>query len=301
MDKLKTIICGIDFSKGSQCALRQAARIGETTNARLLAVHVLEESLLKVFPSISRAEIKTRAADQLDELVFEILGDSHKAEQHVLIGHPFRTIADLVIGEDCDLLALGVHGHDTKPDAATAAGALASKCVRKVPTKVLLVRGDQRSDFKKIVHCTDFSKTSALALEQAIIMAHEEKASLEILHAAIAPERIAYGIADAQFYKVLDPEIVRKQNRIEMEEYLKPFAEEVEGLDLKTTIIESLDSTGTALLNAIRERDADLIVLGTHGRGTIAGLLMGTTAEKIVSHAPCSVLAIKPKHFKVFW
>ncbi len=62
-------------------------------------------------------------------------------------------------------------------------------------------------------------------------------------------------------------------------------------------ILEAHASTPSALIAAIRERRADLTVLGTQGRGSIAGLLMDTTAEKIVSHAPCSILAIKPEDF----
>jgi nucleotide-binding universal stress UspA family protein len=39
----------------------------------------------------------------------------------------------------------------------------------------------------------------------------------------------------------------------------------------------------------------DLIVMGTHGRGAIAHLLMGSTAERVVRKAPCPVLTVRPK------
>ena len=86
-----------------------------------------------------------------------------------------------------------------------------------------------------------------------------------------------------------------------MGKYIEPFRSALEGIDYKTTIIEAAESGGATLLDRIAKSDADLVVLGTHGRRAIEGMLMGTTAEKVVSRAPCSVLAIKPKNYRRFW
>ncbi len=46
-----------------------------------------------------------------------------------------------------------------------------------------------------------------------------------------------------------------------------------------------------------KERDIDLIVMGTHGRGFVAHMLMGSVAEKVVRRAPCPVLTVRhPEH-----
>lgn len=46
-----------------------------------------------------------------------------------------------------------------------------------------------------------------------------------------------------------------------------------------------------------REQNIDLLVLGSHGRGPIAHLLLGSVAEKVVRHAPCPVLTVRhPEH-----
>jgi nucleotide-binding universal stress UspA family protein len=47
------------------------------------------------------------------------------------------------------------------------------------------------------------------------------------------------------------------------------------------------------IVNLAKSEQADLIVLGTHGRTGLARLLMGSTAEQVLRHAPCPVLAIK--------
>lgn len=43
-----------------------------------------------------------------------------------------------------------------------------------------------------------------------------------------------------------------------------------------------------------RERSVDLIVMGTHGRTGLAHMLIGSVAERVVRHAPCSVLIVRP-------
>jgi len=47
------------------------------------------------------------------------------------------------------------------------------------------------------------------------------------------------------------------------------------------------------ILRAAREEQADMIVVGSHGRSGLAKLVMGSVAAHIMSHAPCSVLVVK--------
>jgi nucleotide-binding universal stress UspA family protein len=49
-----------------------------------------------------------------------------------------------------------------------------------------------------------------------------------------------------------------------------------------------------------KERDIDLIIVGTHGRGFVGHMLMGSVAERVVRHAPCPVLSVRhPGHAPV--
>jgi nucleotide-binding universal stress UspA family protein len=56
-------------------------------------------------------------------------------------------------------------------------------------------------------------------------------------------------------------------------------------------------SPAEAILRAARERQCDLIVMGTHGRTALGRALMGSVAEEVVRKAPCPVLTVKvPAH-----
>jgi universal stress protein E len=63
---------------------------------------------------------------------------------------------------------------------------------------------------------------------------------------------------------------------------------------VKSKVIERLNIR-EAVLDHVTESNADLVVLGTRGKNGLRELLMGTTAERIVAYAPCSVFAIKPE------
>lgn len=63
------------------------------------------------------------------------------------------------------------------------------------------------------------------------------------------------------------------------------------GTPVKTTILEG--QPAEAILNVAETRQADLIVMGSRGLGQLAGLLLGSQSQKVVSHATCPVLIVR--------
>ena len=57
------------------------------------------------------------------------------------------------------------------------------------------------------------------------------------------------------------------------------------------------DNPSHAILDEVKQRDPDLLVMGTLSRGGIAGLLVGNTAEKVLERVDCSLLTVKPEDF----
>jgi nucleotide-binding universal stress UspA family protein len=61
--------------------------------------------------------------------------------------------------------------------------------------------------------------------------------------------------------------------------------------EIHTELIEG--SPAEAIINVANTRASDVIVIGSRGLGTLAGLLLGSTSQKVVAHAPCPVLIVR--------
>lgn len=61
--------------------------------------------------------------------------------------------------------------------------------------------------------------------------------------------------------------------------------------EISTELIEG--DSAEAILDVAETRKSDVIVMGSRGHGTLAGLLLGSTSQKVVAHAPCPVLIVR--------
>lgn len=61
--------------------------------------------------------------------------------------------------------------------------------------------------------------------------------------------------------------------------------------EIHTELIEG--PAAEAIIHVAATRKSDVIVMGSRGHGTLAGLLLGSTSQKVVAHAPCPVLIVR--------
>ena len=135
----------------------------------------------------------------------------------------------------------------------------------------------------------DFSDTSAAALTYAKALADAFGAKLHLLHVLVNWVPDGDFPVSPQFYVGLE-ESARKQLDLLL------TAEERTKYQAKLSLISGL-SEFVEIVRYARDNKIDLLVLGTHGRGAIAHMLMGSVAEKVVRKAPCPVLTVRhPEH-----
>jgi nucleotide-binding universal stress UspA family protein len=131
-----------------------------------------------------------------------------------------------------------------------------------------------------ILHPTDFSERSENALQLACALACDYGARLVVLH-AIAPPAIIYGEG------VVPPD---------PQEFASKAKEQIETLEIPGAAraerrVEE-GEPATKILQVAGEINADLIVMGTHGRTGLGRLLMGSVAEEVVRKAVFPVLTV---------
>lgn len=297
MKTYRHILVGIDFSPGCHTAIRTAVRLAAAHNTPLTAVHVIDPKLAGAMKEAHQAS-DDDVYRHISESVHAFLAKSDagtaavKVELHV--GHPFVELVDACHRHKADLLVLGTRGTEHGPNQI---GAVAAKCVRKAPADVLLVREGSNGPFKQITACVDLSETSAHAVRAARVVAEQDKAPIDCLF--VYQSALAMSLDYGGFVPPLpvDSGETTEAWKKDLDGFLEPLLRTADGVKWKPLVVERVN-VREAILEHIRESKTDLVVLGTRGKTDLRTLLMGTTAEKIVTHAPCSILAVKPEGFE---
>ena len=144
--------------------------------------------------------------------------------------------------------------------------------------------------YSRILYATDYSTASARALAEAVALAKQNDAELMVLHVIDPVSSYVTGedIGGAELYLKLE-----ETTKQEAESSMKKLMDKLSKLKVKA---KSLLLRGTAhdqIVKAAKNRRANLIVIGTHGRSGLSRLLMGSVASKIVSTAHCPVLTVR--------
>ena len=145
----------------------------------------------------------------------------------------------------------------------------------------------------KVLVATDFSEASTSALVYGREFARTFGAALHVLHVVENPT----AWVGAEAFSV---DFVRLQAEIEAsaQNTLDRLINEEDREQLKAVAaIRTGSAPALEIATYAREEGIDLILMGTHGRGMMGHLLMGSVAEKVVRIAPCPVLTVRhPEH-----
>lgn len=145
--------------------------------------------------------------------------------------------------------------------------------------------------FTRILVPTDFSAQSDAALATAKEFATRFGASLHLVHVLEDPYAVAAYSADALGYL---PPGIKESWQQEAEKHLNALLTPAERTKFKakTTVLFS-GSAAREIVEYAQNNHLDLIVMGTHGRGGFAHLLLGSVAERVVRTATCPVVTVR--------
>jgi nucleotide-binding universal stress UspA family protein len=171
-------------------------------------------------------------------------------------------------------------------------GGITPELLRQAPCPVLVLREPEEAASKsalarpvrRLMVPVDFSARAELAIHRATALATQCKATVSLLH-------------------IVDPTAVDEDAAMVGGDFAAYSADASSRLGslLDRTVPAQLRGEvfirrGVAFAQIVAEaalREMDLLVLTTHGRTGLAHFLMGSTAERVVSHAPCPVVVVR--------
>lgn len=278
------IFVGMDESSSAADALRWAVAEGEHRGWPLTAVmawgyldqrHADDEPF---DPDYGPAE----AADTLVRLVERAAPDAAAMiECRAVCDLPARALREQSAG--ADLLVVGARGHGGF--RGLLLGSVSQRCALHTTIPLAVVRPHvTEAASNRVVVGIDGSKSSHKALAWALDEARARQAPVTVVHAWLpamfGATEFAAPVLGLQTFEATAKRIV--------DEALA--ASNVDGLagQVDTSVVEG--GAPRAILHAAD--DASLIVVGTHGRGAVAGMLLGSVSQQVLHHAACPVVIV---------
>ena len=297
-----------DFSFQSFYAMKYAVAMARRYKASIHVVHAVDTGPLLPWACPSywflpdglhdiEACMRERAAYRLKHVTDALCHAGIATESSVLCGQPAAAIVDAVRTTESDLVVVGTHGRVGLEHALF--GSVAEDVARRSPAPVLTIRHPEHEFLEfhgghlhldRILFPTDFSAFSLSALPYAASLCREFGSTLVLMHVT---ERISYAgefLPDAAI-------IIPEEDELDRRERLAQLASQCGCIPVE--IVEEKGAPYPAIVAALDGLAIDLLVLPTHGHSGVARLFLGGVASRVLRHASCPVLTVRPEMIPV--
>jgi nucleotide-binding universal stress UspA family protein len=284
------IVVGVDGSRASHQALRWAAAEAGRRGAALDVVHAWMTPYPLDPPDYftDPAPFQARGAEVLERaLVSLALPEPAPTEVRPVLVQEYPSTALLQAAEGAALLVVGSRGRGGF--SGLLLGSVSQNCVQHAPCPVAVIPpGWTGEEHGRVVVGVDGSDASYGARHWAITTAAGRHAELEVVNAydymqVVMPMGIAPGI---------DRELLEKASHTLLEEMVGPAVGAAAARPRSVQLIPVHTGPARALLDSAI--GADLLVVGSRGRGGVKGLLLGSVSQQCLHHAPCPIVVVRP-------
>jgi nucleotide-binding universal stress UspA family protein len=285
----RRIVVGTDGSPSSSQAVIWAAREARRRGAGLDVVHAwtppieLYPGSLYLDPGVFYDEAKA-VLDEVVESVPTPCGLPLDVRGRLFEGPAAAHLVDAAA--DALLLVVGSRGRGGF--AGLLLGSVSRECVHTATCPVVVVPPSWKGDeHERIVVGVDGSEPSYAALHWAIDEAAMRGCRLDVVNAYGCPRPVSISGS----LPTVDDELLQKASRSLLDEMVGPAIGAADPRPRSVATLPSRDTPTAALLAVAR--GADVLVLGSRGRGNIRGLLLGSVSLQCVHHAPCPVVVVR--------
>lgn len=284
-----SVLLATDLSPRSDRALDRAVQLARGWQLPLVALTVLPAGAgLRSHPMLALASdaVAQRAARRRAErrLQADVMGADVPLSLHVEQGDVSAAVLRIAQAEHAQLIVTGVARHEAL--ARALLGSTVDALARHAPVPLLVVRERVHGPYAQVLVTSDFSESARRALQAAVALFPQ--AAFTLFHAFGNPYPLLGG---------MDIEKARQAGRAQAEEQARAFLAATElpdGVRARISLLLAHGDPGMLLREHGSEHPGTLIVLGTQRRRGLAGLLLGSVAERTLQLSESDVLLVAP-------
>jgi nucleotide-binding universal stress UspA family protein len=287
------VLVPTDFSAAADAALALATLIAKRAGDGLDLLHVVDDRPSARF--WSHQVLTATLADMQERLVnsgwerlairaVTVVAADLAVTQDVQVGPIAPTVNNTAAAMASSLIVTGTRGQTGLPHVVL--GSIAEQLVRTAPCPVLAVH-TSRPAIRRILAATDFGEAADAALHEAATLARLFDASLHIVHVVQDP----WPMGPDGYVRTAD-----EIRTLMAEDAARLLTERLCEVEAETTSEVVFGMPSRAITDAAARKNADLIVLGTHGRGALAHVVMGSVADRVMRMANCPVLTTRSSY-----
>ncbi|OLT29519.1 universal stress protein UspA [Nocardiopsis sp. CNR-923] len=295
------MIVGVDGSEHARAALEWAAVEAERRSAPLTVVYALGMPLVVTayggpirFPPTD--EISGQATQVLERVVEYARAIAPSVRVRTLTALEEASLAVIRQARPGDLIVVGSRGMGSV--ASMFAGSVSVRLSGHAPCPVVVVPvGDTgkpaSTSLNRVVVGVDGSANSHRALRLAVDLAKESDGEVVVVNSwQVAFPYDPDGLVAAG-YQLQDDVLDQKSQELVAEALADVIDEQREDTQVRVSVVRTQTNPVDALVEAAR--GADAVVVGSRGRGTVRGLLLGSVSQGVLHHSPVPVVVL-PKH-----
>ncbi|MBN2040829.1 MAG: universal stress protein [Spirochaetes bacterium] len=301
MKRYQNIIVLLNLDESDTLTLKYASLISNLTQSKKFFFVYLTESLgfpgsiLKEYPEVElKAEkdaykkLKKIVGREFrgcssSELEYAVLSCSYSTDYEVVEGKTLHELLRMNIEKDADLVIFSYDQHNEYSLN------LAKKIARKSSCSVFAIPGQGTGDYKDILVPVDFSDHSRDTVEVAGIFARTNGIKkIRTVNIYKVPQGFyKTGKSYEQFADIMKTHAAKNYDEFIAKADI-PGIEVEEMYSLNDNIVEGI-------IEVIKDKGIDLVILGSRGRGTVASILLGSVPEKLIQETIIPILIVKKK------
>lgn len=286
---MKSILVATDFSSRSVPAVARGAALARASGAKLTVTHIVDDDQPESLAEAAEAE-----AQALFDKLSKSLNSKYGVDVSTLVvrGDPHAEILNAAISTDADLVIVGSHRRNLIRNVFV--GTTAERSIRASNVPVLIARSPDGEPYRHPLIALDLNERDLHPLSAA--------KELGIMDAAKARVVFAYdlyganyhllrqaGATDAELQKYISEEDAKVRPRAQS------ILENAEVKPANVILKPAFFNAYEPVLEAAKEKSADLIVVGTKRKQAFERFTIGSVSEAILRRADVDVLVVPPE------